>query len=72
MSYRTDKLMIGGHTDTHTHAGNDNTRRPKLASVKYSLKIIYLKFRFNEIFRWGSLSIYTGIAKQVRSHYLTE
>ena len=38
MSYRTDKLMIDGHTDTHTythtHAGNDNTRRPKLASGK--------------------------------------
>ena len=38
MNYRTDKLMIDGHTDTHTyththtHAGNDNTRRPKLAS----------------------------------------
>ena len=34
MSYRTDKLVIDGHTDTHTHthAGNDNTRRPKLAS----------------------------------------
>ena len=36
MSYRTDKLLIDGHTDTHTythtHAGNDNTRRPKLAS----------------------------------------
>ena len=38
MNYRTDKLMIDGHTDTrtytHTHAGNDNTRRPKLASGK--------------------------------------
>ena len=38
MSYRTDKLVIDGHTDTHTythtHAGNDNTRRPKLASGK--------------------------------------
>ena len=34
MNYRSDKLMIDGHTDTHTythtHAGNDNTRRPKL------------------------------------------
>ena len=34
MSYRADKLMIDGHTDTHTHAGNDDTRRPKLASGK--------------------------------------
>ena len=34
MSYCTDKLMIDGqtHAHTHTHAGNDNTRRPKLAS----------------------------------------
>ena len=40
MSYRTDKLMIDGHTDTHTHthAGNDNTRRPKLASGNNSVK----------------------------------
>ena len=29
--YRTD-----GRTDTQTDAGNDNTRRPKLASGKYS------------------------------------
>ena len=36
MSYPTDNLVIDGHTDTHTHthAGNDNTRRPKLASGK--------------------------------------
>ena len=36
MNYRTDKLMIDGqtHAHTHTHAGNDNTRRPKLASGK--------------------------------------
>ena len=34
MSYRADKLMIDGHTDTHIHAGNDNTQRPKLASGK--------------------------------------
>ena len=32
MSYRMDKLVIDGHTDTHT--GNDNTRRTKLASGK--------------------------------------
>ena len=40
MSYRADKLMIDGHMDTHihidkyTHAGNNNTRTPKLASGK--------------------------------------
>ena len=38
MGYRTDNLVIDGHTDTHTythtHAGNDNTRKPKLASGK--------------------------------------
>ena len=48
MSYRADKLVIDGHT-THTHAGNENTRRPKLASGKKEPKsklnisaIIYL------------------------------
>ena len=38
MSYRADKLVIDGHTDTdthiHTQAGKDNTWRPKLASGK--------------------------------------
>ena len=38
MSYRANKLVNDGHTDTHTrthtHAGNDNTRRPNLASDK--------------------------------------
>ena len=34
MSYRADKLVIDGHTDTHTRVGDDNTRRPKLASGK--------------------------------------
>ena len=42
MSYRTDKQVLTAHTDgqtdgrTHrqTDAGNDNTRRPKLASGK--------------------------------------
>ena len=34
MSYRADKLVIDARTDTHrqTEAGNENTRRPKLAS----------------------------------------
>ena len=34
MSYCADKLMIDGQTHAHTHVGNDNTRRPKLASGK--------------------------------------
>ena len=37
MSYRADKLSDGrtdGLTDRRTDAGNDNTRRPKLASGK--------------------------------------
>ena len=34
MNYRTDVLMIDGQTHIHTHEGNDNTRRPILASGK--------------------------------------
>ena len=34
MSYRADKQVIDTQTDGHTDAGNDNTRRPKLASGK--------------------------------------
>ena len=36
MSYRADKLGVDAHARTHTQtdAGNDNTRRPKLASGK--------------------------------------
>ena len=38
MSYRTDKQVIDthtyGHTERHTDAGDDYTRRPKLASGK--------------------------------------
>ena len=51
MSYRTDKLMIDGHTHIHTHAGNDNTRRPKPASGKNGLKykyIFYVLLRKNQ------------------------
>ena len=56
MNYRSDKLMIDGHTDTHTHAGNDNTRRPKLASGKnvtvswnlYSKKTSEWVIKFNK------------------------
>ena len=38
MSYRAEKQVLTAHTDEWTHrqtdAGNDNTRRPKLASGK--------------------------------------
>ena len=55
MSYRADKRVITAHTDgrtdTQTDAGNDNTRRPKLASGKnvilpteyhFSLQLIFV------------------------------
>ena len=34
MSYRADKLVIDTHTHRPTDAGDDNTRRPKLALGK--------------------------------------
>ena len=36
MSHRADKIVIDARTHTHTQtdAGNDNTRKPKLASGK--------------------------------------
>ena len=34
---RTSKWLTHTHTDTHTDAGDDNTRRPKLASGKQTL-----------------------------------
>ena len=36
MSYRADKLRVDAHPRTHTQtdAGNDNIRKPKLASGK--------------------------------------
>ena len=53
MSYRADQLVIDartdGRTDTKTGAGNDNTRRPKLASGKndklpvYATNIIFFQ-----------------------------
>ena len=39
MNYRMDKLMIDGQTHIHTHAGNDNIRRPILASGKNDIWI---------------------------------
>ena len=45
MSCFTDKLVIDGQTQTHTHTdeGNDNTRRLKLASSK---NLMYLTLKF--------------------------
>ena len=34
MGYGADKLGVDGHTHRQTDAGNDNTRRPKVASGK--------------------------------------
>ena len=44
MSYCADKLVIDGQTHAHTYtrAGNDNTRRPKLAMLNHGW--IVLKF----------------------------
>ena len=41
MSYCADKLGVDAHTRTHkqTDAGNDNTRRPKLASGKNAIDV---------------------------------
>ena len=43
MSYRADKLGVDAHTRTHTQteAGNDNTRRPKLASGKNGCCLVF-------------------------------
>ena len=53
MSYRVDKLVIDARTDTHTHtdAGNDNTRRPKLASGNNAISKLSWKFGESE---WNS------------------
>ena len=46
MSYRADKQVIDTHThtDRYTDMGDDNTRRPKLASGKNYISKISLKF----------------------------
>ena len=68
MSYRADKQVLTAHTDgrtdgrTHrqTDAGNDNTRRPKLASgkKKHSSWILY---RWRLSFCWGYLNPFSCI-----------
>ena len=62
-SYRADKLVIDartdgradGHTYTQTDAGNDNTRRPKLASGK--------KYRYHH---WYSMIIIFDVSYNIR------
>ena len=39
MSYHADKLVITAHTD----AGNDNTRRPKLALGKNAIWYVFFQ-----------------------------
>ena len=45
MSYRADKQVIDTHThthtDRHTDMGDDNTRRPKLASGKNDCELVF-------------------------------
>ena len=47
MSYDADKLGVDIHIQTHgqTDAGNDNTRRPKLASVKNVNPSLYVSLK---------------------------
>ena len=40
MNYGVDKLGVDAHTHRQTDAGNDNTRRPKLASGKKLLRAL--------------------------------
>ena len=52
MSYRADKQVIDTHThtDRYTDRGDDNTRRPKLASGKKTLwnKLLgYISYDFH-------------------------
>ena len=64
MSYRADKLVIDTHTHTHTRthrptdAGDDNTRRPKLASGNNAKKITEAKIRSSLWKFHASLRIY--------------
>ena len=46
MSYRADKQVIDTHThtDRYTDRGDDNTRRPKLASGKNSKSMLVFIF----------------------------
>ena len=55
MSYRADKQVIDTHTDTHTDRytdrGDDNTRRPKLASGKKRLTFQFI-LHFSDVINY--------------------
>ena len=66
LAWTVDELSLGQahdwrthrHTDTQTHAGNDNTRRPKLASGKnQTLLVIILCIRVIEQLHWVTIDI---------------
>ena len=59
MSYHADKLGVDAHARTHTHtdAGNDNTRRPKLASGKNDT----VKAKNAEITNYGIMRIFNEV-----------
>ena len=67
MSYRADKQVITAHkdgradgrTDTQTDAGNDNTRRPKLASGKNAKPQFVVVFAGSQPSNCHGLSIIT-------------
>ena len=73
MSYRADKLMIDGHTDTqthiHTHAGKDNTRRPKLASGKNTHK---KKQKKNQEGSWNIVLSFRQLTEQTIDKLLSQ
>ena len=74
MSYRADKQVIDTHThrhtDRHTDAGDDNTRRPKLASGKKGITDLikeYLSKR--KTVSWEKQQYNAKIHSTVKCHY---
>ena len=71
---RTSKWLTHTHTDTHTDAGDDNTRRPKLASGKNTTLDFYLGVSgktlalvsYFQLF--VPLAILQGLTHQFRTH----
>ena len=70
MSYRADKLVIDTHTHRPTDAGDDNTRRPKLASGKKSITwgissiVDFHKLAFEA--SWGVINAITAVASKLQ------
>ena len=83
-SYRADKQVIDTHT--HTDTGNDNTRRPKLASGKnsiFKLALLIGTFRapFDKVLRLmiqkltddkSTLVQVMAWCRQATSHYMSQ